>query len=110
MVLVAPVLFLAVSAVFQAMLYFHALQVARLAANEALMATQGLSGTSAAGQTRADDVFDQFGRPLSGTHVDVTRSSQMTRVVITGRVPMLIPGFRFAVEAVASGPVSGFQP
>lgn len=110
MVLVAPVLLLAVSAIFQAMVYFHAVQVARLAANEALMSTQGLTGTIRAGQTRAKDVFDQFGRPLSGTHIGVTRTAQTARVIITGRVAMLIPGFRVPVEAVAAGRVSSFGP
>ena len=107
--LVAPVLLLIVTVIFQAVLYFHALQVARLAANEGLMATQGLSGSTSAGQRRAADVLDQFGRPLTGAEVDVNRSAQTARVVITGRVPMLVPGFRIPVEAIASGPVSGFR-
>jgi hypothetical protein len=110
MVLVAPVLLLAVTAVFQAMLYFHALQVARLAANESLMSTQGQSGSVSAGQHRADDVLAQFDNPLGVAAVDVTRDAQTAKVRITGKVPMLLPGFQVAVQATASGPVSAFHP
>lgn len=110
MVLVAPVLLLAVTAVFQAMLYFHALQVARLAANESLMSTQGLSGSVAAGRSRADDVLAQFGNPLNQPAVDVTRTAQTARVHITGHVSMLLPGFTVPVQASATGPVSAFHP
>jgi len=104
------VLLLAVTAVFQAMLYFHALQVARLAANESLMTTQGRSGSVTAGRHRADDVLTQFGNPLSRPAVEVTRTSQTARVHIAGRVPMLLPGFRIPVQATATGPVSVFHP
>ena len=110
MVLVAPALLLAVTAIFQAMLYFHALQVARLAANESLMSTQGLSGSVNAGRHRADDVLAQFGNPLNQPTVDVTRTSQTARVHITGHVTMLLPGFAVPVQASASGPVSAFHP
>lgn len=103
-------LLLAVTAVFQAMLYFHALQVARLAANESLLSTQGLSGSVAAGQHRVGDVLSQFGNPLTSTAVDVTRTAQTARVHITGHVPMLLPGFRVPVQATATGPVSAFRP
>src|SRR4051794_36314413 len=61
LVLVAPALLLAVSAVFQAMLYYHAVQVARLAATQGLVATQGLSGSTTAGRDRATAVLDQIG-------------------------------------------------
>ena len=110
MVLVAPVLLLAVTAVFQAMLYFHALQVARLAANESLMSTQGLSGSVTAGRHRADDVLSQFSNPLNRPAVDVTRTTQTARVRITGHVAMLLPGFAVPVQATVSGPVSAFHP
>lgn len=110
MVLVAPVLLLAVTAVFQAVVYFHALQVARLAANEGLLSTQGLSGSTASGRNRADDVLVQFGQPLTATTVGVTRDARNARVHITGRVTMLLPGFRVAVQATATGPVTAFRP
>ena len=107
--LVAPVLLLAVTAIFQAVLYFHALQVARLAANEGLMAAQGTTGSVSAGRHRADDVLDQFGRPLTGPVVDVSRDTQNASVHVTGSVPMLLPGFRVPVQATAVGPVSAFH-
>lgn len=103
-------LLLAVTAVFQAMLYFHALQVARLAASESLMSTQGLTGSVSAGRQRAQDVLSQFGDPLEGPAVEVTRIAQTARVHVAGRVPMLLPGFAVPVEATASGPVSAFRP
>ena len=110
MVLVAPVLLLAVTAVFQAVVYFHAVQVARLAANEGLLSAQGWSGSTGSGRHRADDVLVQFGQPLTGATVEVTRNAQNARVHIAGRVSMLLPGFRVAVQATATGPVTTFRP
>jgi len=109
-VLVAPALLLAVTAVFQAALYFHGVHVARLAAAQALTATQGHTGSPTAGRARAGDVLDQLGRPLSGVAIDVTRTPMQARVVITGRVAMLLPGFAVRVHASAVGPVSVFTP
>jgi hypothetical protein len=110
MVLVAPALLLAVTAVFQAMVYFHALQVARMAADDGLQATQGRNGSENAGQRRATDLLDQFGRPLTSQRVEVSRDATTASVHVTGHVAMLLPGFRLPVEATATGPVSVFKP
>jgi hypothetical protein len=103
-------LLLTVTAVFQATLYFRGVQVARLAASQGLTATQGLGGSTSAGRTRADDVLDQFGEPLSGVVIDVTRSVTEARVSVSGRVSMLLPGFTVRVHVSAAGPVSAFRP
>lgn len=108
--LVAPALLLAVTAVFQAALYFRGVQVARLAASQALTATQGLDGSTSAGRARADDVLDQLGEPLSGVAINVSRSATEARVAVSGRVSMLLPGFAVRVHASAAGPVSVFRP
>ena len=110
MVLVAPALLLAVTAVFQAMLYFHALQVTRMAADQGLQATQGLSGSTTAGQHRVDDILSQFGQPLSSPEVSVNRTTATASVSVTGHVAMLLPGFHIPVQATATGPVSAFTP
>ena len=110
MVLVAPALLLMVTAVFQAMLYFHALQVTRMAADQGLQATQGISGSTTAGRHRVDDVLGQFGQPLSSPEVAVSRGAQTATVHITGHVAMLLPGFNIPVQATATGPISAFQP
>lgn len=110
MVLVAPALLLAVTAVFQAMVYFHALQVARMAADDGLQAAQGRNGSVNAGQRRAADLLDQFGSPLTSEHVTVSRDASTASVHVTGHVAMLLPGFRMPVEATATGPVAVFKP
>jgi len=109
-VLVAPALLAAVTAVFQAMLYFRGVQVARLAAAQGLTATQGLSGSTTAGRERVNDVLDQLGQPLSGVIITVSRSAGEARVTITGRVPTLLPGFAVDVRADTAGPVAVFRP
>ena len=108
--LVAPALLVAVTAVFQAMLYFRGVQVARLAAAQGLTATQGLGGSTTAGQERVNDVLDQLGQPLTGVTITVTASDGDARVTITGRVPALLPGFAVDVHAESVGPVAVFAP
>jgi hypothetical protein len=108
-VLVAPALLLAVSAVIQAMLYYHAVQVARLAATQGLVATQGLSGSTSAGRDRATAVLDQIGGVNQPT-ITAQRTGDMAQVHISGHIAMLIPGLRLTVHGDASGPIARYQP
>lgn len=98
------------TAVFQAMLYFHALQVTRMAADQGLQATQGISGSTTAGRHRVEDVLSQFGQPLFSPEVSVNRTAASASVSVTGHVAMLLPGFHIPVQATATGPVSAFTP
>jgi hypothetical protein len=110
MVLLAPVLLGGVSVIFQAALYFHALHVARLAADEGLTATQGTSGSTAGGRARTLSVLDQYSNPLQSATVTVTRTAAHSTVAITGRIPSLLPVLRVTVNARVTGPTTVFHP
>jgi hypothetical protein len=106
---VLPALLLAASAVIQAMLYFHAAQSARAAANQGLTAAQGFSGSAAAGRARAAAVLDQLGHPLGGATVSASRTGTRTRVTVAGQAPRLLPVIDLSVRGVAAGTTTRFR-
>ena len=107
--LVGPVLLLAVSAVFQAVMYFHALQAAHLAADQGLAATQVVGGSATAGQQRALDTLSQLRSPLGTPSVRATRTAGDARVAVSGGVAEILPGLALHVTATAAGPAEGFS-
>ena len=110
-VLAFPVIIVAMLAVIQGGLWFHARNVAQVAAEEGLLAARAEGGTGAAGRTRALDVIDQAGagQMLSGPQVTAVRSPLAARVTVDGRSPSLIPGFNgFAISQTAQGSVERF--
>jgi len=104
-----PVVLLATSAIFQAVVYFHGLEAAHMAANEALVATEATDGTAQAGSARATDVLAQLGHPLSGVSVNAGRGPTTATVTVTGSVAELLPGMELHVTALATGPVEVFR-
>lgn len=104
-VLVLPALLLAITAVFQAVLYEHAAQAARLAAAQALTALEGRAGSAPAALAEARAVLDQLGSPLSAVAVEATRSGGLARVVVSGYAQRLLPGLTLRVSGLAAGPV-----
>jgi hypothetical protein len=108
-VLVVPVLLLAISAVFQCVLYFHALQAAHIAADQGLTATAVVGGTSAAGENRALDALSQLGSPLGTPSVSAARGSSLAIVSVNGGVTELVPGLALRVHATAAGPIEAFS-
>jgi hypothetical protein len=108
-VLVVPALLLAVTLVFQAMLYYHGRQAATLAAHAGLAVARSVDGSAAAGEARAGDTLAQLGHPLAQPSVSATRGPTVAQVAVTGRVQALVPWFPTAVHGTVSGPVARFE-
>lgn len=100
---------LAFSAVFQAVVYFHGLQAAHLAAAQALQATEATGATAQAASARAHDVLAQLGHPLADPGVSATRGPDLATVTVTGAVAELLPGLALHVSATAAGRVEEFR-
>jgi len=103
------VVLLATSAIFQAVVYFHGLQAAHLAANQGLFAAEATDGTAQAGTSRATDVLAQLGNPLSAPSVNASRGPETATVTVTGSVAELVPGLALHISVVSRGPVEVFQ-
>jgi hypothetical protein len=110
LVIVMPVLLLAVSLVFQAMVYYRARQAAETAARQAVDSARVIGAGPSAGRTQADDVLAQLGQPVDGPQVAVSRQGQMVVATVSGRAPMLVPGLGLRVSATAQAPEERFVP
>jgi len=104
-----PVVIALVLVPFQVGLWWHARQVADATARQAVDATQVADGTEAGGREAAFRFLDAAGN-ITDPQVTVTRSVDTVTVTVTGRAPLLIPGFDWEVTAHASGPVERFIP
>jgi hypothetical protein len=105
--ILAPVLLLLLFIGVQAMVYFHADNVAQAAARHGVEVgrsydAQPGDGTQAAREfllgVGGDDVLDPSVSAAGST-------GQRVQITVTGRVPSLIPGLDWEIQAVAQGPV-----
>ena len=110
LVIVMPALLLAVSLVFQAMVYYRARQGAETAARQAADAARVQGAGPADGSVRADDVLAQLGSPVTGAKVSVARQAAVVSATVSGQAPMLIPGLVLHVTASAVAPTERFVP
>jgi Flp pilus assembly protein TadG len=106
---VMPILIALVLVPFQVALWWHARQVADGAAREAVDAAQVATATDDDGIRAAEWFLDAAGN-LTEPEVTVTRTAETVTVEITGRAPLLIPGFDWQVTSRAVGPVERFIP
>ena len=105
-----PALLLAVSLVFQAMVYYRARQAAETAARQAVDAARVVGGTEAAGTAQAGDVLAQLAQPLDRPRVIVARHGATVTATVSGQAPMVVPGVALAVSATADAPAERFVP
>ena len=106
-----PVLLLLIMLVVQFGLWYHAEHVARSAADQGLRAARDPVRPPSSGEERAIDFLDAAGKRLiENRQVTVIRSSNVARVMVTGRVAAVIPGLRLPVRATAAGPIERFRP
>lgn len=111
LVVALPALVLLLMLVVQFALYQHASHLVTAAAQEGVQAAQVERGSAGAGRAGAEGFLAQANRGVvEGTTVDVSRSATSTRVVVTGRVLSLVPGFGLGVRGVADGPNEVFAP
>jgi hypothetical protein len=104
-----PVVILLVLVPFQVALWWHASQIADGAARRAVDAAQVETAVPADG-TEAGQRFLAAAGNLTDPEVSVTRTVDTVTAVVTGRAPLLIPGFDWQVTAGARGPVERFVP
>jgi Flp pilus assembly protein TadG len=108
-VIATPVLLFMLLVIVQFAIWSQATHVAQAAASQALEATRVAGGTSATGQTEAQNVLDQLDTgPLSGSTVHVTRTATTATVSITGTAESIVPFLHLPVHAEASGDTEQF--
>ena len=104
-----PVLIALVLVPFQVALWWHANQIADAAAREAVDAAQVVTATEEDGMRAAEWFLDAAGN-IVDAEVTVTRTAETVSVDVTGRAPLLVPGFDWQVAAHATGPIERFIP
>ena len=104
-----PVLIALVLVPFQVALWWHANQIADAAAREAVDAAQVATATDEDGMRAAEWFLDAAGN-IVDAEVTVTRTAETVSVDVTGRAPLLVPGFDWQVAAHATGPIERFIP
>jgi Flp pilus assembly protein TadG len=108
-VIATPVLLFMLLVIVQFAIWSQATHVAQAAASQALQATRVAGGTSATGQTEAQNVLDQLDTgPLSGSTIHVTRTATTATISITGTAESIVPFLHLPVHAEASGPTEQF--
>lgn len=101
---VFPMVLVLVVTIIQAVLYWHATEVALSAAQ------QGLAAASTAGLTTGEARAAQVAAQLGGLGSASVSGSSGTEVLVrvSGRAPSILPGFSTAVVRSASGPAEAF--
>lgn len=88
----------------------HAQQIATAAAEEALAATSSYDGTTADGESTANDYLTNLAPGLANSTVNVTRTASTATVTVTGDVDQLIPFLPVQVTVQIEGPIERFVP
>ncbi|HZD68901.1 MAG TPA: TadE family protein [Actinomycetes bacterium] len=112
--IVYPVTLLAIMAIIQFGLAYHAQHVALAVAQEGARSARLYRATNADGLARANRTLQALngGSVLRHPHVDVTRSAgnDWVRVTVSGDVVPVVPGLTLRIRPqVAQGPVERFR-
>lgn len=105
MVLAIPVIGLIIFSAFAFVLYFHADQIAQLAASQGLEAARVQGGTDAAGQSAAERYLAELDKStLHDGRVTVERSAREVRVQVSGYAEQIVPFLHLPVRVSVTGP------
>lgn len=105
MVFAIPVIGLIIFSTFAFVLYFHAEQVAHLAASQGLEAARVQGGTQAAGQSAAEHYLTEFDKStLRDGRVAVQRSAREVRVQVNGYAEQVVPFLHLPIHVSLSAP------
>ncbi len=110
-VILYPVVLLLLFAIVQGGIVFHARNVARSAANGAVLATQLEDATAGSGVAEANARLDRAGGAslLSGAAVNVERGAAQVTATVSGQALSIVPGLSgITVWATATGSVEQF--
>ena len=109
-VLAVPVLLFLIMVVIQAGLWFHGAQIVEAAAQEGALAGRVETGSPATAEERAREFVTRLSPSIASTaEVHASRSADVTKVVVSGRVQQLIPGLPLTVRGVAESPTERFR-
>jgi hypothetical protein len=96
--------------IIQAGAFFHAQQVAKIAADRAVAVARTEYGTAGFGQAQAEHVLQVVGDgSLRNPHVSVTRAAGQVRVTISAGAPHFVPFWPAMVHAASAGPIEAFD-
>ena len=96
--------------IIQAGAFFHAQQVAKIAADRAVAVARTEYGTAGFGQAQAEHVLQVVGDgSLTNPQVTVTRAAGQVRVTITAGAPHFVPFWPTKVHAASAGPIEAFD-
>ena len=105
MVFAIPVIGLLIFGTFAFVLYFHAEQIAHLAASQGLEAARVQGGSQAAGQAAADHYLTELDKStLHDGQVAVQRGTREVRVQVSGYAEQIVPFLRLPVHVTVTGP------
>jgi Flp pilus assembly protein TadG len=100
-----PVIGLLIFGTFAFVLYFHAEQIAHLAASQGLEVARVQGGTQAAGQAVAEHYLAEFDRSsLHDGRVTVQRGTREVRVQVSGYAEQIVPFLNLPVHVNVTAP------
>lgn len=110
MTICLPLVVFVLMLVIQAGAFFHAQQVAKLAADRAVAVARAEHGTAAFGQAQAQHVLQVVGDgSLTAAHVSVKRASGEVTVAITADAPHFVPFWPSGISVSSTGPIEAFD-
>lgn len=110
LVICLPLVVFVTMLVIQAGAYFHAQQVAKIAADRAVAVARTDYGTAGFGQAQAEHVLQVVGDgSLTDPRVSVTRAAGQVRVAVTAGAPHFVPLWPGVVHAASAGPIEEFD-
>lgn len=96
--------------IIQAGAFYHAQQIAKIAADRAVAVARTEYGAADLGQSQAEHVLKIVGDgSLTDAHVAVTRTAGEVTVAISAHVPHFVPLWPATVAVSSTGPVEVFD-
>ena len=110
LVICLPLVVFVIMLVIQAGAYYHAQQVAKIAADRAVAVARTEYSTADFGQAQAEHVLKVVGDgSLSDPHISVTRAAGQVRVSVAAEAPHFVPMWPATVHAASAGPIEEFD-
>ena len=110
LVMVLPLAFAMLMAVFQVGLWAHAQHRGEAVAERAMASARAYDATAATGQREGRRALEQLrGAMLRDAHLHVERAGGQAHARLTASAPSLVPGWTPQVSAQRSGPVERLE-
>jgi len=101
-----PLVVFVIVLIVQAGAFYHAEQVAKIAADRAVAVARTEYGSAGLGQAQADHVLRVVGDgSLTDARISVKRTAGQVDVVVTAAVPHFVPFWPGRVTVASAGPV-----